>query len=236
MDSLLDQCGVAVVLVLAEGRPYPGSSKWTQPQSSTAPGSNSPSQCWRKTWTRHPHLPWPATGPPCNPTLTRTRPLRVLLVHLAPVDRRRQNRATSGIPQPSVAVLQSVRGATPLNRPPRPHRPCRSVQPAARWAPEWGRPPPPSPPLRLQAAMGEATGGRWRNRATRLATPGRQLPTKSTPNRRDTALALQTWTTTGEPRPQDLPRTARPTRVARRETERGSGGVVTHQPLRRSRR
>ena len=203
MDSLLDQCGVAVVLVLAEGRPYPGSSKWTQPQSSTAPGSNSPSQCWRKTWTRHPHLPWPAPGPPCNPTLTKTRPLRVLLVHLAPVDRRRQNRATSGILPPSVAVLQSVRGATLLNRPPRPHRPCRSVQPAVRWGPEWGRPPPLSPPLCLQGA-------------TRLATPGR----------RDTALALQTWTTTGEPPPQDCPRTARPTQAARRETGRGSGGTT----------
>ena len=138
----------------------------------------------------------------------------------APVDRRHQNRATSGILQPSVAVLQSVRDATLLNCPPRPHRPCRSVQPAVGLGPEWGRPPPLSPPLCLQAAMGEATGGRWRNRATRLAMPGRQSPTK------DTALALQTWTTTGEPPPQDCPRTTRPTQAPRRETGRGSGGTT----------
>ena len=205
------------------------------PQSSTGLGSNNPSRCWRKTSTRRPPHPWLVTGPCRLSSTSKMEPLRALaLAHLAPADPPHLSRVTDAIPQPSVAALLSVRVATPRSRPPLPPRPCPSARPAVRWGPGWGRPP--SPPRRLRAAQGEPTVGRWLSRGTRLATPGKPLPTRSTCN---TILShgnvlVPISTTIGEHQHRVLPLTARPTLAARPETGPVNGGAI-HQLLRRSR-
>jgi len=206
------------------------------PQSSTVHGSNNPSRCLRKTSTRRPPLPWLVTGPCRLSSTWKMVPRRAPLAHLAHADPPLLSRVTDAIPQPSVAALRSVRVATLRSRPPLPPRPCPSAQPAVRWGPGWGRPPPPSPPRRLRAAMGEATVGRWLSQGTRLATPGKPLPARST---RNTILShgnvlVPISTTIGEHQHRVLPLTARPTLAAKLETGPGNGGAI-HQLGRRSR-
>jgi len=206
------------------------------PQSSTVHGSNNPSRCLRKTSTRRPPLPWLVTGPCRLSSTWKMVPRRAPLAHLAHADPPLLSRVTDAIPQPSVAALRSVRVATLRSRPPLPPRPCPSAQPAVRWGPGWGRPPPPSPPRRLRAAMGEATVGRWLSQGTRRATPGKPLRTRST---RSTILShgnvlVQISTTIGEHQLQVLPLTAHPTLAAKPGIGPGNGGVI-HQLEKRSR-
>ena len=205
-------------------------------QSSTEHGSNNPSRCWRKTSIRHPPHPWLVIGP-CLPSSTwKMAPPRALPAHQAPADPPLLSQVTGAIPQPSVEALQSVRAATPRSHPPLPPLPCLSAQLVARWGPEWGQPPPPSPPLRLRAAMGEATVGRWLSQGTRRATPGKLWLTRSTLS---TILShgnvlVQISTTIGEHRLQVLPLTAHPTLAAKPGIGLGNGGVI-HQLGKRSR-
>ena len=186
--------------------------------------------------TRRPPHPWPATGPSLPFLTWKMAPQRAHPAHQAPADPPLLSQMTAAIPQLSAAALPSVRVAAPRSRPPPPPRPCPSARPAVRWGPGWGRPPPPSPPRRLRAAMGEATVGRWLSQGTRLATPGKPLPTRST---RNTILShgnvlVPISTTIGEHQHRVLPLTARPTLAAKLETGPGNGGAI-HQLGRRSR-